>query len=367
MKKNFYSWLEGCPQRATVLLLGGLMLLSTAAMAKESPPKKKAEKSREKVEFKASLHTRLSVTDEADAPDGAFELNRARFGVTLRPLKKVTAQVEGAFEEVIRSGSDRSFARDAWVRIEVARWLEFKAGQFKKPLSVMENTGKGSLALVERGSTNRYIIRQLEWGSRDIGLQVSGRIWKGARLDYFLGVFNGAKLPSDERDPNGAKDIVGRLEGELFDGFRVGASGVMKSIDVGGANAEEMPERALLGSFDLRYKKRGGWAMAEVHYGENHIISNAPGLLGAVVAGAWRIDVPWWGSDGAIEPAVRVEFLDPDLVSEGKMLVFSGGVNFWLAEGLRVMLQGEWLNPDDELSGLWQETMRGWLQVAFDY
>lgn len=174
-------------------------------------------------------------------------------------------------------------------------------------------------------------------------------------------------MPSKEGDPNGAKDFVARLEGELFDGLRLGASGVWKGIDQGGVDAEEKPAYGYLASLDLRYKTESLWLLAEGTVARNHLIEDAPAAAGAVLAASYRFPAAWLGEGGAVEPAVRGEWLRPNLDASGQMWVVSGGVNVWVAPWVRLMLQGEWVRPDDELSQEWPEVMRGWLQVAFDY
>ena len=335
----------------------------TQAVAKE----KKAKAKTNELEVQASLHSRFTAQEEDGTPQNEFSLSRARIEVTWKPKKWIAGVMEAALDQVIEGSNAQGLVKDAYLELDFRKWMRVKFGQFKKPVSAMELTGKGKLPLVERGEGNRYLVRELEYGSRDLGFEVFGRLWKEAKLDYYLGVFNGAKLPSEEKDPNGAKDVVARVEAEVADGFKIGASGVWKGFDRGGVDSEEKPAFGDLGTLNLAYKKDGLWILAEGMWGKNHQIQSAPSAASAVLAGAYRIPTAWLGKEGALEPAVRLEWLKPDMDSDGQLLVASGGVNVWLAPCVRIMVQGEWTRPDETLAELFPDALRGWVQVAFDY
>lgn len=350
---------------AAFVLIGG-----NVALAQESGPVAKADTSTEvarNVEIQASLHTRLTATNEEDQPAAEFGLERARIEVTWTPVKGVSGVMEAALEQVVQGADPQRIVRDAYVEVKAAKWLRFKAGQFKKPISAMELTGKGKLSLVERGEVNGYLVRKLAYGSRDLGFEVNGRLWKKLKLDYFLGVFNGARLPAFEQDMNGTKDVVGRLEAELFDGFRLGVNGVWKGIDTGSEYAEEKPSAGYLAGIDLRYKSGPLWLLAEGMAAKNHLAADAPWAVGAVLAASYMLPVNPMRSKWVIEPAARLEWLKPDMEGDTQVLVASGGVNFWVASHVRLMVQGEYVMADEALAEEWPEDWRGWLQVAFDY
>ncbi len=343
-----------------------------AAQAKENNSDEEAKAGKKaqvqrNVEVQASLHSRMTVTDQTGDPAAEFGLKRARVEVIWSPTKGVSGVIEAALEQVIEGADAQRLVRDAYVDIKAFKWLRFKAGQFKKPVSAMELTSKGKLPLVERGAGNGYLIRKLAYGSRDLGLEIYGRLWKGAKLDYFLGVFNGARLPAFEQDLNGTKDVVARVEAELFDGFRLGVNGVWKGIDTGAEYAEEKPSSGYLVGVDLRYKVGGLWLLAEGLWARNHLLQDAPAAAGAVLAASYVFPVNPMRSPMVLEPAIRAEWMRPNMDADGQLWVVSGGLNVWVAPMVRLMLQGEWVSADSTLQAEWPDTMRGWLQVAFDY
>mgnify|MGYP003391186434 CR=1 FL=1 len=85
--------------------------------------------------------------------------------------------------------------------------------------------------LVERGLSNDWLVEELRYGDRDLGVQVEGRFGDVPRLNYAVGVFNGTGLNREETDLNGSKDIAARVDADIVYGINVGVNVSHKRFD----------------------------------------------------------------------------------------------------------------------------------------
>ena len=167
---------------------------------------------------------------EADIAASTFDTRRVRLGADAEIGEWITGKVEADFAQA------RLKLTDVWMSFELAEGVALRAGQFKKPFSMLELTSSSRILPIERGVSIREVAAAIEadlesapdrvprfgdavllgehyqmlaalgYLSRDLGASVHGR--RGS-LGYELGVFNGAG--ADRRDTNDAKSVAGRI------------------------------------------------------------------------------------------------------------------------------------------------------------
>src|SRR5439155_852851 len=67
---------------------------------------------------------------------------------------------------------------------ESAKGFQFKVGKFKMPFGMEENTSSDRLDFVYRSQVTNYLA-----GARERGAMLHGKLLKGKRLGYQVGVF----------------------------------------------------------------------------------------------------------------------------------------------------------------------------------
>lgn len=302
--------------------------------------------------------------DDAEAKHG-FSLERARLEFTFTPAKWVEAVVEAALDDVDDQGTPDDLLRDAFVDLKPRRWFAVRAGQFKKPFSLMELKSKGKLPVITRGLSNDFLVRDLGYGGRDVGVALGGRLKSPLGLEWMLGVFNGAGANRLEDDTSGAKDAAGRLEVEPLDGLKLGLNGSIRNFDLSVPGNEDKPATAWMGGGDLQLKWRGLRLQVEGLYGVNHLSASHPEAASVQALATWKIKLP--RRRMSLTPVVRVDTLWP-VFSERKDRAFlaTAGVNWQVVDHVRLMLQVELIRADDTLASLWPEGERVFLQLTLD-
>jgi phosphate-selective porin OprO/OprP len=118
-----------------------------------------------------------------------FDVHRARVGIDGDLMKRFKYQVEGELHD-----RDQPW-RDVFVNARVVRTLELRAGQFKMPFGLDQQTGSMDLDFNYRSLAGTYAAP-----GRDIGVMVHGRVLKDLAR-YQVGVFahGGDNARSSER------------------------------------------------------------------------------------------------------------------------------------------------------------------------
>lgn len=104
---------------------------------------------------------------------------------------------------------------DAMIGYTPYRDMKFTVGQFYIPFGLENTTADSQLATINRSQTTELLVPGRDNGAqgRDNGIQWSGARVFGmeqcSRLDYALGIFNGAGINS--KDDNGRKDLAARV------------------------------------------------------------------------------------------------------------------------------------------------------------
>ncbi len=290
-----------------------------------------------------------------DVPLHEFRVSTARIGLEWSHGKLIDGEVSlEATDETGDSQGALAFLRDAYVRIKPMRELKFRMGQFKKPFSRLELTSRGRLRLIERGISNEWIIEELGYGDRDIGLQLEGRFGKRKevpQVEYQIGVFNGAGRNLREADLDGSMDLAGRVEADLAEWLSLGLNASYKQFDTSTyvlSEPAEVPRTAVAGGADFQLdveqlRVHGEALLARDHFFQardqtQYEPRNSLGALLLVsykhrIAKKWRL---------AVEPLAKGELLDPDTsLADSHILSATLGANLHIGRSLRLMLQAD--------------------------
>jgi len=360
-----------------ISILAGLLLATSGAfplLAREPSPEgegKKKESKEKKVKLGARIHSLWTLADnpaeiEKGVPgaDNEFSMEMARLEVQWSPRGWLDAKLQGDFEQLMGDGNAEALLRDAWVRVSPLRWLKFKAGQSKRPFSLFELRSRGRLETVHRGASNGWIINDLGYGERDIGLPVEGRVGKKreANLHYALGVYNGSGRNERDEDPDGSKDFVARIEGSPVRWLTLGINGSLKLFDHD--EFSKRPDSAWMSGADLRFKMGRFRLYVEGLFGQNHDqcryttapsvcrlmdeYSDVPYSWSVAAMAAYKIPLyPKWKF--SLQPVLKGEYFMPDHeLDDGRIVTASAGANFFFTKYFRVMMHGELVSVEAE-------------------
>ena len=290
-----------------------------------------------------------------DVPLHEFRVSTARVGLEWSHGKLIDGEVSlEATDETGDSQGAAALLRDAYVRIKPMRELKFRMGQFKKPFSRLELTSRNRLRLIERGIGNEWIIEELGYGDRDVGLQLEGRFGKKRtvpRLEYQIGVFNGGGRNVRETDLDRSMDCAGRIEADPTEWLSLGLNASYKQFDTSTyvlPGPAEVPSTAVAGGADFKLKAQelrvhGEALLARDYFfqGPDRAQYDPRNSLGALLlvsykcrlAKKWRL---------AIEPLAKGELLDPDTsLADSHILSATLGANLHIGKYLRLMLQAD--------------------------
>jgi hypothetical protein len=287
--------------------------------------------------LRGRLQTRFEVDLEQES--SAFCIRRARFDGRWKPSDRVRLVLEFEGAGLLETRYDESAyteLKDAYGRIDVHEALRVQVGYFKKPFSRLKMMSAFGLFLPVRGMLNRYAVARTGhggYGGRDVGLMLSGRFNRAARLRYFIGAFSGLGFQDGLEESH--KDVVGRLQVRPHKGLRVAVNATHKLYHdlVGKTHTVN-----LFGA-DLRYQLGDLTLMLEGAYGDN--VDAGPDHL-------------LWGFHGTIAyalslsdtlvltPAVMLEVFDPDdRIDDGRAIRIAGALNLDIFEICRVILFAE--------------------------
>jgi hypothetical protein len=344
----------------------------------EQPKKKKSKK--KKLVINARIYTYWELkhqdtpddplTDENEfvdnKPENKFDIRYARFKMTWRPEKWLTAVMQlGDFQEL-----EFGFAllRDAYIHVSPFQFLEIRVGQFKKPFSRLSLRSIGKLEIIKRGEGDKLLVEDLRYGDRDLGVQFSGRIVSSVKLDYQVGVFNGSG--PDISEQGNSKDVVARLSLSPVKWFDFGVNGSWKFFE----EEENEDKSAWAGGADAVFKVAGFKADIESVFGLDHafrtreplVVDTAP--LAYNLIGIFSYKRDFTGAlKTAIEPVFKIEYLDPNSkVVNDYVLIYSPGFNIYLGKYFRVMIAGEILRSTTNSIVRFPEQEVLTLQLCFD-
>ena len=337
----------------------------------EQTPSSPSEPSKEKEDlFKLGgrVHTRWEMSHfKGEELTNDFSVQRVYVKAIWNPTASVIGVVQIGIEEDFITSSAASLIKDAYLHVSLFEFFELRAGQFKKPFSGLELQSSASLKVPERGIGNELIERELLYGARDIGAQVSGRIIKSVKLDYAVGIFNGSGQSVEDLDRS--KDIVGRISMRPRKRLRLGASGSFKFFD--GTNAEV--SHAFAAGLDARWRLSDFVFYAEGQVAEDHLfwiwneeLPRPPLLLNGLAILSYRYRFPVAGRLRA-EPVFKFEILDLN-ADAGDDLVFTygPGINIYAGKYIRFMVHGEFRRAQQRSALRYRDRELLMVQLCFD-
>jgi hypothetical protein len=294
------------------------------------------------------LNGRVLLLGHASSESGQTttdtDIDEVRLQVRWRPSKSFTGVLEGAAME------DRHL-KDAYVAVRAGRF-EARIGQFKPPISSIENTSRLRLPAVDRGLLSQVLEDAFGVAGRRPGVQLE---WdqKNGPLRALAGVFRASNVRGD------------RIGDESFDNFArdwsqlkttVRLARATKRLEIGASfdvrPAEPVPgegyRRFWTGAADLSWSARaeGPRAWLEGYAGRSWQDAtpfdgqDATFLAGRTIAG-WR-----FGAERTrrvtFEPYVSAGLLDPDAsVREDLLWEIAGGVHLTSFGHLRLDLEAQ--------------------------
>ena len=347
--------------------------------------KKKKEKGLDKKpKFKvgARLHTMWMLTNSETDPANQFSIDMARVTFRWQQYKLIRVKLQADIDQLFKDTA-KSLMRDAYVQIAPLKALVFRLGQFKRPFSRFELRSRGQLATVNRGPANEFLVEDLGFGDRDIGLQIHGRIGnKDQGFGYAVGVFNGTGKNKSEFDFDGSKDLVVRLDGGPAKWIEIGLNGSFKFFDTNSEEYRYYPDFAWMAGVDSRFKYKGLRVMAEGLLGQNYgkcfydqfpntcLVLTADEEVPLAWATAMQVSYKFSLTDKfplKLQPVVKGGVFQPDTdIADGLVWTLAGGINLFITKWIRVMVHGEFIFAADELAPAWVSENRLLVQLAFD-
>lgn len=311
-----------------------------------------------KVKVGGLIHTEFSINDaprdnqDFATPNYDFRLTNARIFVTWEQGTFLDAQAEIELSrDRDRNAGAWAPMRDAFVRVSPDRALRLRMGQFKRPFGGLQRVSLKDLKLIRRGTSDVWVNEELHYGERDVGFQAEGKLGKGLELHYAFGVFNGTGRNRRDLDPNGTKDLVGRIEGHLGKHLTVSYNFANKRFDQSYTDYRTYPTSTWMSGGDVLVEYEGLWGYAEGQYGTNYRSAyqyhTLTGL--AMVAYKFRISQLW---NMALEPLVKGEVVRLETeYRDRRILNGTVGANYYLGDIFRLMVQGEWIDNQGPLPG----------------
>jgi len=251
-----------------------------------------------------------SISDEQLRPEGlevaipgsTFEMRRLRLATGVAFEDWLSGELELEFAQ------GRLRTRNAFINFEVDPALQLRAGQLKKPFSLLELTSSSKWPVIERGVRIRGLddalragdapldplltgidgdvllpdeqdlLAQLRYSSFDLGAELHGGIGPFA---YAIGVFNGAG--PDELSDTDAKAFAGRATLAIAQDlpFVIGF-GLSRSVFRDGPTADE-EDHGIAWEADLQwgeFRRPGFHLLGEIAGGDNLAVRES-NFLGA--------------------------------------------------------------------------------------
>lgn len=232
-----------------------------------------------------------------------FRLRRAEIGLegTVTPSIRYFVMIDPA---KLVTGGDTKILQDLGAGLKLLPSLELVAGQFRTPTVAEGLDPNGELLFPERSLVARAYGEKREPGAMLVLREPS----------WMLSVMVSNGQGPNASDTNDSKDLSARAEAYPTDEFVLGAFTTMSDFSF---------RRAAAWGADAR------WKSDPIYLRVSLVVAQANGLtsMGGVGEGAY------WVTD-KIQPAVRFEYLSPDISYTGKTPITANaatfGVNYYL-------------------------------------
>lgn len=182
--------------------------------------------------WKFLLHSRYeqSLTDSvdvnnkfnADPINTNFRIRRLEVRTDINFTDKLTGVIRLQLPD-LKTATPGKAIELAYVNYKVKDAFQIRAGQFKNPYELDEQTSHEDLRMIDRGTTSKLFVDN-NLASYQPGLMLWGNLLKDKTpLTYYLAVVNGSSraVPYDD---NGEKNVIGRLEFTPVKGVRLGVN-----------------------------------------------------------------------------------------------------------------------------------------------
>ncbi len=359
--------------KSTRSFVAAAMLLAMTLVSLSSPradvtfllEKEKGEdKSSHELELSGRLYTLFWYRDEIEKPKNEIQVEMARIQLKWKYKKRLQTEVSVDLDGIY-DDSPHQLLRDAFVSYRFFRELRLRFGQFKRPFTWLETTSREALPVIRRGAGNEFMIRDLGYGSRDVGVELFGLVGHDFEVEYALGVFGGEGIRLDEQDLNGAKDVSGRIRVKPVDWLRVGGSFTVKMFDTG--VRANVPDLAWAAAGELRLKFGDFRFQGEFIWGENWSLASRPDGFDVLGLARYTWDIPGT-KEMKLQPMFRLGLLVPDQgrMGESKIWTYTPGVNWIVNKAFRLMVQGHIVRSGARTQFLFPDSTGVMVQGAVD-
>ena len=370
---------------AVVILLTLLFVAPAAAEVPEEPnrdqgplaagadgsvkPKKPKKSKKNDFDVGGKVYVLWAVSNDQTEPANEFSFTRARLRFRWVREKLLEAKLQVELSDLGSNSTPTDILRDAYLAVgDPDKWhARVTAGQLKRPFSRIELRSLRRLPTVRRGVSNSWMVRDLGFGNRDLGIQIDGTAGDNELFGYAIGVFNGAGRNGDERGLDGTKDFAARLELKPVKWIEVGVNSSIRTFDRG--EGADLPRFTWMAGGDVVIEG-GKWVRitGEGLVGEAWLLPDRPLTWSALLmVSSKAIKLPFLRA--RLEPLVKGELTVRDSGDmETGIWMLAAGINLHLLDRFRLMVQGEFIWPgDDEPTQLdFPERMRLLVQLALD-
>jgi phosphate-selective porin len=364
-------------QAAGCAVMLAAMPVSAQQLKVESGPVKLTVTGRMQFQFNT---TSVELEEGTSPAASTYETRRVRLAASLVIDDWITGMVEPDF------ALGRLQLRQAWMELGFHPAFGVRAGQWKKPFSLIQLTSSAQIPMIERTvrirglhdaveagapavtqfdgtpllGEEQELLEVLGYDGYDMGAAVRGRL---GGFGYELGMFNGNG--SDARDENDGKSLAGRATYTLPTSWPVTlGAGVSRRDHVVTVSGTPVTEHGTAWEADLElgsYRRSGPWVLAEYAQGSNLVTGD---FRGAQAVAAWFVSTGSGRIEG-VEPVFRWSFGDPDVDVEGDGgMLFTPGLNFHFFGRNKLMVNWDVYVPEsDALTS--ENAVRAQMQLYF--
>lgn len=300
------------------------------------------------VELTGRLQYQFNTTSVAAEPASTFETRRVRLGVELSVGEWLTGMIEPEY------ALGNVTLRQTWIDFAFADAVALRAGQMKKPFSLIQLTSSTQWEPIERGvrirglddaldlpivGEEQAILDALDYMSYDMGVALHGAV---GPLGYEAGIYNGAG--ADARDRNNDKALAARLTYALPLDLPIALGAAVSKADLGDLGAEVGGTAYSLDVQAGRFRGNHPHVIAEIVTGDNHSVGDAT-FLAAQGMIAWFRPVESARIEG-FEPVARISWGDPnrDMEDDAGTLL-TPGINLYFHGRNRLMFNWDVFLP----------------------
>jgi hypothetical protein len=351
------------------------------------------------VHAQAAPPVRVTLSGRAQIQLSSTSVDEEEAGTTgsiagsMFETRRIRLQVNVAAGDWIRGIIEPDFAmsslrlKQAWIALDFDPAFSIRAGQFKKPFSLILLSSSTQIAPIERGvrirnledalnqqdatrfgtidgetivGEEQALVTLMQYGDYDIGAAIEG---EKAGFEWSLGVFNGAG--ESARDVNDSKTFTGRVTYGLpvSTPVRIGVSASHRDAFFGGAEVDTRKGTAYMLDLEVGEFRNGLWLMAEALRGENLVTEET--LMGAQAMLSYFISTGGTRRIEGVEPVGRVSWGDPDDAVDGDAgILLTPGVNLYMFGRNRLMFNWDVFMPQGDAFST-QHAMRAQLNLHF--